>query len=395
MLETDGERRARVLLLCGGQSPEHWVSLASGRCCAHAIDRRRWDVEVACILSDGLWMVPKRGLSIRETVAQMDRLFDLMEYPDFSTGGFVNLWSVGQAVDYLLGDGRPDVILPLTHGARGEDGVLQGLLEFLGIPFVGSGVLASALAMDKIRTLELVASHGIRTPRRVVVGPGRQPWNPEEVAQIVTDHLGWPVFVKPSNGGSSLATAEAATPVELAECVEQASALDRTVLIEERVRGREVTCGVIEIAGWSSASTDESVDLPAIHRVACPPTQIRPLHCGFFDYESKYRPGASEEITPAPFPAEVVKKIQEVADRAHLVLGCRGLSRTDMIVTEGGDPVFLETNTLPGMTVTSLLPQGARAVGLDMTQLLSALLDGCLANAAGARRSWHGASVAC
>ncbi len=202
--------RARVLLLCGGQSPEHWVSLASGRCCAHALDRLRWDLDVACILTDGHWMVPKRGLGPKVTSGQIDKLFDLMENPDFTPIGFMNMWSTGAAVEYLLGDGRPDAILPVTHGARGEDGTLQGLLDFLGIPYVGSGVLGSALAMDKVRALELMEAHGIRTARRVVVGPARLTWDPEQVSQLVTDRLGWPVFVKPSNGGSSWSSPPAA-----------------------------------------------------------------------------------------------------------------------------------------------------------------------------------------
>lgn len=398
----------RVLLLCGGQSPEHAVSLASGRCCAHALDRRRWTVDVACILTDGTWLFPKFGLGPKVTSGQIDKLFDIMELPDYAPKGYVHQWSVGMAMEYMLGDGRPDVILPVTHGLRGEDGTLQGLLEFLGIPYVGSGVLASALAMDKVRALEMMEAHGIQTARRIVVGPGRLPWNPEQISRIVEDRLGWPVFVKPSNGGSSLATACATTPLELVESVERAQAIDQTVLIEERILGADVTCGVVEIAG--SGGGDEAVDAPPtgaggetsgsgetasgrIHRLICPPTLIRPLKSGFFDYDAKYRPGASEEITPAPLDRDLLKAVQEIADRAHVILGCAGLSRTDVLVTESGEAVYLETNTLPGMTVTSLLPQGARAVGLDLTQLLSALVDSCLARVSANRGSFRGMCV--
>jgi len=184
----------------------------------------------------------------------------------------------------------------------------------------------------------------------------------------------------------------------LAECVEQARTIDETVLIEQRILGADVTCGVVEVAGGGGgAGTDPAgyASPDRIHRVVCPPTLIRPLKGTFFDYESKYRPGASEEITPAPLEKETLQIVQEVADRAHVILGCSGLSRTDLMVTESGEVVFLETNTLPGMTMTSLLPQGARAIGLDMTQLLSALVDAGLAAARARDRAWRRNSVSC
>lgn len=381
----DSEKRARILLLCGGQSPEHGVSLSSGRCCAHALDRSKWELHIGCIFLDGSWAFSPFHIDSSVSVGEIDKLFDVLEMPDLAPAGYLTVVSTGLAIEYLMGKNRPDLIVPVTHGLRGEDGTLQGLLDFLGIPYVGSGVLGSALAMDKVRASEYLEAHGIRTPRRVVVGGGRLAWHPETTAQIVADHLGWPVFVKPSRGGSSLATAMASNPVELAECVEQAAALDSMILIEERIAGTEVTCGVLEIPGCGCFQASGK----ALHRVICPPTEIRPRQGGFFDFLSKYRPGGSEEITPARLEAEALRHVQEVADRAHVLLGCRGISRTDMIVTAEGEPVFLETNTLPGMTPTSLLPQGARAIGLDMTGLLEALLEAALAAASQAPNPVH------
>lgn len=373
----DPGKRGRILLLCGGQSPEHAVSLSSGRCCAHALDRTKWELHVGCIFLDGSWAFSPLCIDASVSVGEIDKLFDVLEMPDLAPTGYLNVVSTGMAIEYLMGENRPDLIVPVTHGLRGEDGTLQGLLDFLGIPYVGSGVLGSALAMDKVRASEYLEAHGIRTPRRVVIGGGRLAWHPETTAQLVADHLGWPVFVKPSRGGSSIATAMASNPVELAECIEQAAALDSMILVEERIQGMEITCGVLEIPGCGCFQAEGT----ALHRVICPPTEIRPRQGGFFDYASKYRLGGSEEITPARLEAETLRHVQEVADRAHVLLGCRGLSRTDMIVTAEGEPVFLETNTLPGMTPTSLLPQGARAIGLDMTGLLEALLEAALAAA--------------
>ncbi len=370
------------------------------------MDRARWEVRVACILQDGLWAMPRQILGPAMAPTDIDKLFDLLEMPDLAPRGYLNLASVGEAVARLTGPERPDLIFPVTHGAFGEDGRLQGLLDFIGVPYAGSGVLGSALAMDKVRACELVEAHGIRTPRRLVAGQGHAPWNAEQTARLVEDHLGWPVFVKPACGGSSVGAAPAACASELDECVRQAASFGGAVLIEERIEGMEVTCGVIELAGCgacdepgsacecgaelSEGSLCASGDAAGLsgapgravlHRVACPPTAIRPRGAEFFDYESKYRPGASEEITPAPLDREVLRRIQEIAERAHVLLGCRGLSRTDMIVTPEGEPVYLETNTLPGMTPTSLLPQGARAIGLDMTQLLSLMIETALASA--------------
>jgi len=381
-------RRRRAMILCGGQSPEHAVSLVSGRCCAHSLDRDRWDVDVACILTDGRWALPRRPFGPADAPADVDKLFDILELPDYCPRGYLRLAGVGEAMEYLSGPERPDVIFPVTHGTRGEDGRLQGLLDFLRIPYAGSGVMASALAMDKTRALEIVEYHGVRAPARLVIGPGRLAWNPERFAQIVAERLGWPVFVKPARGGSSLGAAPASTPTELEDRVMAALALDDTVLIEERITGIEVTCAVIEIAGrgvYGGAGAAGEGPEPgaaggmALHRVVCPPTEIVPRSAEFFDFDSKYRPGASEEITPARVEPEVMRRIQETAERAHLALGCRGLSRSDMIVTPEGEPVYLETNTLPGMTPTSLLPQGARALGLDLTQLLNTILETCLA----------------
>jgi len=176
--------------------------------------------------------------------------------------------------------------------------------------------------------------------------------------------LGWPIVVKPSRCGSSIGTTLARNLDELYRGVSRAFDADTEVLLEQFIKGTEVTCGVLDMAESFGG------------RIGCPPTEICPKGSDFFSFDAKYRPGATDEITPARLPEPVLQRIQAVAEKAHDLLGCGGMSRSDMIVPEDGHPVFLETNTLPGMTGTSLLPQGANAVGISMTSMITGLVEG-------------------
>jgi D-alanine-D-alanine ligase len=176
--------------------------------------------------------------------------------------------------------------------------------------------------------------------------------------------LGWPLVVKPNRGGSSLGAGVASNGEELRALVNRAFDADGEVLVEQLVRGVEATCAVLDLAESFGG------------RLVCPPTEIRPRSSAFFDFDAKYRPGATLEITPAELPDEVIHRIQAMAEKVHELLGCRGMSRTDVIVGADGQPVFLEVNTIPGMTPTSLLPQGAAALGINMTTLLTGMIEG-------------------
>lgn len=247
---------------------------------------------------------------------------------------------------------RPDVVFICLHGRFGEDGTVQGLLELLGLPYVGSGVLASALAMDKVMSKHFFAYAGIPTPAYVHARRGEE----LDLAEV-TRELGSKTVVKPANEGSAIGVTIAHTPSELPSALEEAFRHDDSVLIEEFVGGIEVTVGVI--------GNDKPVALPTI--------EIVPEH-EFYDYESKYVPGMSQHIIPARVAEEVRDECVRISLKAHKVLGCRGMSRADTIVRDNGTVELLEVNTIPGMTPTSLLPDAAAAAGVSFFDLCDRLV---------------------
>jgi D-alanine-D-alanine ligase len=252
--------------------------------------------------------------------------------------------------------GGVDVAFIALHGAYGEDGTLQGLLELLGIPYVGSGVLGSALAMDKAMAKRMMAAEGIPTPRGIRLT--RAAFNEDGAAALrLAEGVGAPAVVKPSRQGSSIGMSLVTRVEEMAAALAEAFAYDSELLVEERVVGTELTVGVI----GNRALT------------ALPVVEIVPKRA-FFDYRAKYDPALSEEICPARLPVETAEQAQELGLRAHRALGCRGLSRTDMILGDRG-LVVLEVNTLPGMTMSSLLPKAARAAGIEFGELLHRLVQ--------------------
>jgi D-alanine-D-alanine ligase len=353
----------KVAILCGGPSTEYVVSLTSARCCAHALDRYRYRLRIICIQEDGTWVVPEEEWHAETPPSRIEKLFDLLDVPEYCPTGYFKMRQAPEAISRLV-QWQPDIVVPVMHGAWGEDGRIQGLMDILGLPFVGSGVLASALAMDKRRTIDYLAAQGIRVARHVVMRASSPRSHREDQIQAAGGLLNWPIVVKPSRGGSSVATALVRDVDELYRAVHRAFEADDEVLLEQYISGREVTVGVLDLAEAYGG------------RIVCPPTEIRPRQGELFNFDSKYTPGGAEEITPAQLPDEVLNRIQVIGEKAHDLLGCRGMSRTDLIVPEDGQPVFLETNTLPGMTGTSLLPQGAAAVGISMTSLLTGLIEG-------------------
>lgn len=246
----------------------------------------------------------------------------------------------------------PDVVFICLHGRFGEDGTVQGLLELLGIPYVGSGVLSSALAMDKVMSKHLYACQGIPTPDYVALRRGES-WNAEEI----TARLGRKTVVKPANEGSAIGVTISHDPAELPAAIAEAFEHDSSVLVEAFVEGVEVTVGVI--------GNDELTALPTL--------EIVPEH-EFYDYESKYVPGMSRHIVPARLSEALRSDCRRIALDAHRALGCRGMSRSDTIVTADGEAYLLETNTIPGMTSTSLLPDAARAAGIGFPALCDELV---------------------
>lgn len=250
--------------------------------------------------------------------------------------------------------GQIDVAFILLHGLFGEDGTMQGFLDILGVPYQGSGVLGSAIAMDKNLSKILYRNAGLTVPEWIMVTPDNLP-SPERIAEKVP----LPVVIKPLRQGSSLGMSVARSIEDLTAGLDRAFKYDKDVMVEQFIGGREITVGVI--------GNDELIPLPLV--------EIIPGEAyGFFDYEAKYQPGATQEICPADFPADITAKAQEFGIAAHKALHLQGYSRTDMIVSDAGIYV-LETNTIPGMTPTSLLPQAAKAYGLSFGALLDRLLE--------------------
>ncbi|MCX7626117.1 MAG: D-alanine--D-alanine ligase [Candidatus Sumerlaeaceae bacterium] len=345
----------KIWLICGGPSTEFQISLSSARVVCEHISLRDKTVRPVVITRLGRWSLAERELREGEDRRWADTFLRCAAADDSSLAGM----DPAEAASHLL-DEEVHCALLILHGQFGEDGCIQGFLDTLGVPYTGSGVLASALAFDKALTLDVLRGAGLATPHGLCVTTSAAPdW--------IAARVKLPVFVKPVRGGSSVGMSLVRVPEDLASALELAFATDSRVLVEERVDGVEVSCGVLDLVRGDHLET-----------LALPPTEIRPKSSPFFDYEAKYLPARSEEITPAPLPQVVLERIRECALRAHRALGCQGMSRTDFIVTPDGTPVVLEVNTIPGMTPTSLLPQQAAAVGIEFPALLDALIEHAL-----------------
>jgi D-alanine-D-alanine ligase len=359
--------KIRVGVLLGGASAEREISLASGHMIAEHLPRDRYEVvtldplalmarnpHLTNALRDKAWaLVEKR--SPPESVG--DGKGDLpAAFKEQVARAALTATSATAALVPTAGESRGiDVAFLALHGRYGEDGTLQGLLDLLGIPYVGSGTLASALAMDKVMAKKVLAADGVPVPGGAVVERATFARDPEgEARRAAAASL--PAVVKPVTQGSSVGLSLVETAAEMRPALEKALAHDARALVEERLAGTEITVGVI--------GNRELQALPVV--------EIVPKHA-LFDYQAKYDPELSDEVCPARIPEETARAAQELAVRAHRSLSCRGLSRTDMIATARG-PVVLEVNTLPGMTVNSLLPKAARVAGIPFPELLDRLV---------------------
>lgn len=313
-------KKLTIALLSGGVSSERDVSLNSGEQVYQALDKKRYDI----IRYDPKTDLPK-----------------------------------------LVADaGKIDAALVILHGPFGEDGTVQGMLDLLGIPYQGAGVLGSAVAMNKLVAKRLYEHAGLKIPPYCIVRRGPIP----ELGGCV-QHLGLPIVVKPVEGGSSIGMSIAVSEKELHDAVEEAFKFDDLVLLEKHLTGTEVTGGVL--------GNDDPEAMPLIEII---PGEGH----AFFNYMAKYTAGETQEICPARISDALTDKAQNCAIQAHEALFCRGYSRTDMIIHQD-DIYVLETNTIPGMTATSLFPQAAAKAGLDFTRLLDRLIALSLEGRAGQR----------
>lgn len=269
----------------------------------------------------------------------------------------ITLLELDRSLHRSLADFAPDVVFPVLHGPPGEDGTLQGFLEIMGYPYVGSDVHASSRAMNKITAKLIFAQHGLPLARQQIVVRDS---GTEAAVRDIEAGLGHSVVVKPATQGSALGVTPVANASELHSALETAFGFDPTVLIEERINGREITVGVLD--------TDSG---PA----AFPVIEITTPENSWYDYEHRYTRGLSDHVMPAPLPAAQTERLQQIAIAAHRALGCRDLSRADFIVADDDTEILLEVNTLPGMTPTSLYPDGARGYGLSFPALCRHLVE--------------------
>ena len=361
--------KIRVGVLLGGASAEREISLASGHMIAEQLPRDRYEVVTLDPLAlmarnphlspgrreQALALLAHRPLPPGLDAEASDLPAAVREQVEAAAA------AAAPATEALVPSGSHetrgiDVAFLALHGRYGEDGTLQGLLDLLGIPYVGSGTLASALAMDKAMAKKVLAADGLPVPAGTVVERGAFRRDPDGESRRAAA-VAMPAIVKPVAQGSSVGLSVVESPDAMRAALEVALAQDTRALVEERLDGVEITVGLI--------GNRELLALPVV--------EIVPRD-GVFDYVSKYDPELTQEICPARIPEATARRAQDLAVRAHRALSCRGLSRTDMIVSPRG-PVILEVNTLPGMTMNSLLPKAARVAGIAFPDLLDRLVQ--------------------
>lgn len=355
------EKRIKVAVLMGGRSTEREISLLSGCEVVTALDRGKYDVQPFIVddhrafidsARDGK-MLPPEPEEFRRAIASARSRFSPVSEDE------IRLPAVS-APPAAKGSWMPDVAFIAMHGKFGEDGTVQGLFEILGIPYTGSGVLASALAMDKAMSKRVFSAFTIPTPPWRAVAASRAEADAEAVAEEMIGELGLPMVVKPNAHGSSVGVSFPTTEAELIAALGLAASHDEVVLAEEFIGGTEISVGVL--------GNDDRRALPVVEIVP---------KSGFYDYESKYTPGATEEIVPARISDSASKRAQELACRAHRALGCRGMSRVDMKI-EAEEVYVLEVNTIPGMTELSILPLAAAHAAIPFPDLLDRIVQSAL-----------------
>ncbi|WP_114455121.1 D-alanine--D-alanine ligase family protein [Halopolyspora algeriensis] len=360
-------RKTRVAVVFGGRSTEHGISCVSaGSVLAH-LDRERFDVVPVGITRAGAWVLgtdDPRELEIHDRTEPEVTSGTALTLPGDPTRRDLVLLEPGRGGEVLS---SVDVVFPVLHGAFGEDGTVQGLLEMADVPYAGAGVLSSAVAMDKEYTKKLLAAEGLTVGTYEVL---RRDQPTLDGAQ--RERLGLPVFVKPARAGSSLGITRVTDHAELDAAIAEARRTDPKVIIESAVTGREVECGVLEFPdGRVEAS------LPAELRVTG--------EAEWYDYESKYLDDVTEFDIPAKIGDDAIERLRSAAVTAFRALDCQGLARVDFFVTDQGQPIVNEVNTMPGFTSISLYPRMWAQTGVDYASLLGVLIDTAVARGTGLR----------
>jgi D-alanine-D-alanine ligase len=356
--------KTRLAVIFGGRSTEHSISCISAGSVLGAMDRDRYDVVAIGIAPDGRWVLAgddpaaleAHGRDLPSVDADTGAAVALAGDP--SVKGLLVL-EPGEVPRALSG---VDVVFPLLHGPYGEDGTIQGLLELAGVPYVGSGVLASAVCMDKEYMKLVLGARGLPVGPYAVVRRGEEP---------AVEGLEYPLFVKPARGGSSIGISKVTSPDGLREALDVAWADDPKAVVEQGIAGRELECAVIQ--GRDGGPPEAS--LPAEVRVAG----------DWYDFEAKYLDDATEFDIPAKVGDEMTARVRDLACRAFTATGCAGLARVDFFLTPGGEIVVNEVNTMPGFTPQSMYPRMWAASGVTYPELVDRLVSLAVESGTGLR----------
>lgn len=344
--------KKRIVVLFGGQSSEHLVSCMSAANVIGQIDTSRYELLLIGITEEGHWLRADSLEDVR-TGAWKESTTEAIISPD-ATSHSVVLTEQGTSRNVPV-----DVVFPVLHGPYGEDGTVQGLLELAKIPYVGCGVLSSAVSMDKLYTKLIVDTLDIRQARYVPVMVWKFQKDPDTIIRQIEEKFSYPVFVKPSNAGSSRGITKAGNRQELLAGLEEAARHDRKILVEETITGHEVECAVLGGGQKPVASSGVGEILAAAE---------------FYDYEAKYFNEQSRTVIGPELPGDSAERVRKAAERIFNAVDGYGLARVDFFVTDGGAVVFNEINTLPGFTSISMYPMLWEAAGISKKELIDRLI---------------------
>ncbi len=349
-------KKITVAVIFGGRSGEHEVSLVSATSIIKALDPEKYTIIPVGITKEGRWLSSGEVLqALKESKPQLsDR--EMLLLPDPTKKSLVAL----NPSDNISSGGEIDVVFPMIHGTYGEDGTLQGLLELTGLPYVGAGVLASSVGMDKVVQKQLFISAKIPVAPFLFFLHEEFQKSTKKIVKLIETKIGYPCFVKPANSGSSVGISKSHNQKELIHDIEYASQYDRKILIEYGIRNaREIECAVL-------GNDDAKVSVPG---------EVIPSN-EFYDYDAKYVDGKSETIIPAKLDKKIEKTIREYAVKAFKAIDCSGMARVDFFVTRKTNKIFInEINTIPGFTSISMYPKMWQASGLSYPELLDELIQ--------------------
>lgn len=364
-------KKLKIGLIFGGRSGEHEVSLLSAQGVMGAIDQAKYEIVPIGITKEGRWLAagdPMKALISGE--AGQSNPAALLAEP--SQRGLMRLENREQERALkAIQVSQIDVAFPILHGPYGEDGTVQGLLELAGIAYVGAGVMASAVGMDKVIFKDVAQAHGLPVPAYLALKRKEWDQDPEQVMARTEAEIGYPCFVKPANLGSSVGITKAHDRAELRQALAEAARYDRKLLVEAAIDAREIEVSVL--------GNDEPV--------ASVPGEILPSR-EFYDYAAKYLDAESELLIPAPIPPETAEQVRDLAVKAYLAIDCAGMARVDFLLDRQTGEVYLnELNTLPGFTPISMYPKLWEATGISYPELIERLVQLALERHADKSRS--------